>query len=124
MKKIIFLVLVCFFVVGCTKNKDTGINKITKSEVYDNIDTGKYVILDVREEEEYNEGHIANAINISVNSIYEEIEKTLVNKNLNIVVYCRGGSRSLEASKKLVELGYVNVYDMGGIVNWEYDLVK
>lgn len=124
MRKIVVLVLIVFFVVGCEKKEDIMVNKITPKEVYNSINTGKYVIVDVREKNEYNEGHISNAINVSVDSISDAMEKIVVNKNINIVVYCRSGSRSLEATKKLVQLGYTNVYDMGGILNWEYDLVK
>lgn len=124
MKKIIILLFICVFISGCLKKTEVSIKPITTKEVYNNINTGKYVILDVREDIEYNEGHISSAINISVDYISSEIEKMIANKDFNIVVYCRGGSRSLEASKKLLELGYTNVYDMGGIVNWEYGLVK
>lgn len=123
MKKIILVVCMCLLVVGCN-NSSSQSHNISTLEVFNNISTNKYVIIDVREIDEYKEGHIQNAINISVDDIKEEVEKVIVNKDTNIVVYCRSGSRSSEALKKLIDLGYTNVYDMGGIISWEYDLVK
>ena len=81
-----------------------------------------YIILDVRTEEEYKKGHIPEAINIPNEEITLETTNNLTDKDQLILVYCRSGNRSKEASKKLVELGYTNVYDFGGINDWKYDI--
>ncbi|MGM9974252.1 MAG: rhodanese-like domain-containing protein [Clostridiaceae bacterium] len=81
-----------------------------------------YIILDVRTEEEYKKGHIPEAINIPNEEISIETTNNLTDKDQLILVYCRSGNRSKEASKKLVELGYTNVYDFGGINDWKYDI--
>ena len=123
MKKTIILVFILLLTSSCSNNSQE-IKSITTSEVYNNITSGKYVIIDVRDSEEYADGHIQNAINIPVNDIENYVEKIILNKNFNIVVYCRSGARSLTASHKLKKLGYSNIYDMGGIINWNYDLIK
>ena len=77
-------------------------------------------IVDVRSEQEYNEGHIMGAINIAEYEINDNIVNILKDKEKEIVLYCQVGSRSKKAYKKLVKLGYKNVYDLyGGLENWE-----
>lgn len=129
MKKfVILMILLCLFVTGCSSNKEEDnkvvrVESITTNEVkriIDNYDDEEdIVIIDVRTENEYNAGHLEEAINIPVGNI-ESID---INKDVRIVVYCRSGSRSATAASKLIELGYEKVYDMGGIQNWEYELV-
>ena len=80
-------------------------------------------ILDVRTEEEFNTGHIDGAILIPDTDILEKAEETLTDKSATILVYCRSGRRSALAAADLVELGYSNVYDFGGIIGWNYDIV-
>ena len=83
-----------------------------------------YVILDVRTDWEYNSGHIPGAINIPNEEIgHQEIEE-LPDKNQPILVYCRSGHRSKQASSKLAVLGYKNIYEFGGVITWEYGLVE
>lgn len=82
------------------------------------------VILDVRTLDEYNEGHIDKAILIPDTEIKDQAETTLTDKSATILVYCRSGRRSALASATLVELGYTNVYDFGGIIDWTYEIVK
>ena len=78
-----------------------------------------YVILDVRTKPEYEDGHIKNAISLP----NEEISPD--NKLLDeLLSYCRSGRRATDASIKLAKMGYVNVYNFGGIVNWPYEIVK
>ena len=77
----------------------------------------------LRTEEEYNAGHIENAILIPDTSIIDTAESILTDKSATILVYCRSGRRSALAAANLVELGYTNIYDFGGIVDWEYDIV-
>lgn len=84
----------------------------------------KKIILDVRTLEEYEYGHIEGAILIPYDEVYIRAEKEILNKDNIILVYCRSGVRSILASRDLVELGYKNVYEFGGIIDWPYDIVK
>ena len=128
MEKLIVILLIGLCVItGCSNSKETSlarIEKISVDEVYkisENIDKyQEYVIIDVRTEDEYNGGHIKNAINIPVANI-SEIE---VSKDKKIIVYCRSGSRSTTAAVELQKLGYKSIYNMGGVLDWNYDLVK
>ena len=81
-----------------------------------------YVLLDVRRADEFAAGHIPNAINIANETIDKTIVNSLPNKNQLIFVYCRSGRRSKEASQKLVELGYTNIVEIGGILDWPGDI--
>jgi len=82
------------------------------------------VILDVRTEEEYTRGHIQNAILIPHDEIRERMESELPDKNQVILVYCRSGARSETAARALIDMGYTNVYDFGGIIDWPYEVVQ
>lgn len=124
MKKMLLLLFVLVLIVGCSNTYNNDVKKISSTEVYNNITTGKYIVIDVREKDEYASGHIQNAINISVDDLSNDILDIVVNKNTNIVVYCRSGARSLKSAENLINLGYTNVYDMGGILDWTYELVK
>lgn len=98
--------------------------QITPSEAKRLMDTeSDYVILDVRTEEEYNEGHIEGAVLIPDFEITSKAESILTNKNQLILVYCRSGRRSKLAAEALVSLGYTNVKEFGGIIDWEYGTV-
>ena len=81
-------------------------------------------IVDVRTQSEYDEGHIQNAVLIPNETIGSEPPANLPDKNAIILVYCRSGRRSEEAARKLVNLGYVIIYDFGGINDWTYGTVK
>ena len=83
-----------------------------------------YVILDVRTQEEYNEGHIPNAINIPNETIDEKIYDKLKDKKQLILIYCRSGSRSRQAAYKMQKLGYSNLVEFGGIINWKGEIEK
>lgn len=99
-------------------------HKITAAEAKKQLDENKDVILvDVRTESEYNEKHIEGALLIPDNEIAERAAAELPDKDASILIYCRSGSRSETAAKKLVELGYTNVYDFGGINDYPYDTV-
>lgn len=105
--------------------KKSDYRKLTSDEANEIINNNEYgVILDVRTAEEYNEGHIENSTLLSSNEIEDKAEITLYDKNEVILVYCRSGNRSEDASKKLLDMGYTNVYDFGGIISWPYDIVK
>lgn len=91
-------------------------------EIMDN-ESG-YVILDVRTEEEFSEGHIPGAILIPDYEIESKATKTLKYKDQLILVYCRSGRRSKLAAEALVKLGYTNIKEFGGIVDWPYEIEK
>ena len=82
-----------------------------------------YVILDVRTEEEFNAGHIENAVLIPDYEITEKAEAMLKDKNQLILVYCRSGNRSKKAASALAAMGYKNVKEFGGIIEWPYGTV-
>lgn len=99
--------------------------KITAEEAKERMDQDdKIVILDVRTEAEYEEGHVPGAIVIPNETIGSESLKELPDLDQEILVYCRSGNRSAQAAKKLVEAGYTQVYDFGGIIDWPYDTEK
>lgn len=83
-----------------------------------------YIILDVRTAEEFAEKHIPNAINIPNETIGSEEVQDLPDKDQLIMVYCRNGNRSKQASDKLVKLGYTNIVEFGGIIDWKGDTVS
>ena len=101
MKKIIVLILFIFLISGCG-------NKMNKQDLQSIIDSNNYVIIDVRTQEEYNEGHLVNAVNIP----YEEVGENVFDKSKTILVYCKSGRRSKIAYDTLVKQGY-QVYDLG-----------
>lgn len=98
--------------------------KISPQEAYTFMQTTNAIILDVRTLQEYQDGHIQNAILIPNESINSKTISTLPNKDSLILVYCRSGSRSAESAKKLIKLGYTNVLDFGGIIDWPYSIIK
>ncbi len=83
-----------------------------------------YIIVDARTEEEFAEGHIKNAILIPEYEISSRAKKELPDKEQLILVYCRSGRRSKIASEELVKLGYTNIKEFGGIIDWPYEVVK
>jgi phage shock protein E len=87
------------------------------------IDAGNVTIVDVRTPDEFAEKHIPDAINIPVESIGTEKPDGLPDLDAVILVYCRTGIRAANASGKLADIGYTQIYDMGGIVDWPYDTV-
>ena len=99
--------------------------QITAKEAKMIMDTETdYILLDARTEEEFTEGHIENAILIPEYEIAQRAEKELPDKDALILVYCRSGRRSKIASEELVKLGYTNVKEFGGIIDWPYEIVK
>ena len=85
---------------------------------------GDVVVVDVRTQEEYDEGHIKDAVLVPNESIGGTMPEALHDTDATLLVYCRSGRRSKEASDKLLALGYRNVYDFGGMIDWPYDVVK
>ena len=116
-----------FGLTACTDGGNTPITyeQITAQEAKEIMDTEQdYIIIDARTEEEFAEGHIENAILIPEYEIKGRAEKELPDKDALILVYCRSGRRSKIASEELVKLGYTNVKEFGGIIDWPYETVK
>ena len=111
--------------VGCSSGGSATYEQITGAEVKALMDSESgYVILDVREQYEYDEGHIPGALLVPYGEIADRAENELPDKDQLILVYCRSGRRSKIAAEELVKLGYTNVKEFGGIIDWEYDIVK
>ena len=115
-----------FGCVGCSGGgSDETYDQISGAEAKALMDSESgYIILDVREQYEYDEGHIPGAILVPYGEIAGRAEKELPDKDQLILVYCRSGRRSKIAAEELVKLGYTNVKEFGGIIDWEYDIVK
>lgn len=108
-----------------TQLASVGYKTITAKEAKEKIDSeNDVIILDVRTKEEYSEEHIAGAILMPYDSITNEKPDLLPNLDAEILVYCRSGRRSAVAAESLVRLGYTNVYDFGGIIDWTYGTVS
>ena len=99
-------------------------HKISAEEAYEMMVSQEVVVVDVRTREEYESGHIENAVLVPNESIGSEIPEALPDKEATLLIYCRSGRRSKEAAQKLLALGYQNVYDFGGVIDWPYELVK
>ena len=127
MKKRIFLLLAVMILTACGQDKENNQGavyvNITAEEAKQIMDSEEgYIILDVRTQEEYDQGHIPGAIVISHEEIAEKAEGVLTDKNQLILVYCRSGRRSKIAAEALVELGYTNIKEFGGIIDWPYEV--
>ena len=98
--------------------------KISAEEAYEMMASQEVVVVDVRTREEYDGGHIENAVLVPNESIGSEMPDALPDKEATLLVYCRSGRRSKDAAQKLLALGYQSVYDFGGVIDWPYELVK
>ena len=126
MKKLVFLLLAVLMLTACGQDKENDQGavyvNITAEEAKKIMDTEEgYIILDVRTQEEYDQGHIPGATQISHEEIAEKAEEVLTDKDQLILVYCRSGRRSKIAAEALVELGYTNIKEFGGIIDWPYE---
>lgn len=107
------------------KNGEAAYHKITAGEAKKKMqDTKDFILLDVRTPEEFSEQHIPGATLIIDSQISAEAGKKLPDKDTLIFVYCRSGRRSAAAAKQLVNMGYTQVYDFGGIIDWPYETVS
>lgn len=114
-----------FGCVGCSNGGFATYEQISGAEAKALMDSESgYIIIDARTQEEYDEGHIPGAILIPEYEIADRAEKELPDKDQLILVYCRSGRRSKIAAEELVKLGYTNVKEFGGIIDWEYEIVK
>ncbi len=104
----------------------TGVyQKITAEEAKAKMDSGDaFILVDVRTEDEFNAEHIEGALLIPNETILSEQPTLLPDKNATILIYCRSGNRSQQAADKLIQMGYTQVFDFGGIIDWPYDTVK
>ena len=126
MKKLIPILLSALMITGCagtSNNQRNTYRSITMDEAVNMMaqETG-YIILDVRRPDEYAAGHIPGAINVANESIGMTEISELPDKDQLIMVYCRSGRRSKEASEKLVKLGYTNIVEFGGILDWKGEI--
>ncbi len=148
MKKILCMIslLFCIFLTACgdatsigiiggadgptaIKAREKGENamyeQITAEEAKKIMDSGEeYVLLDVREQDEFDAGHIPGAILIPYTEIDNKAEEMLPDKDKQILVYCRSGRRSKIAAESLAKLGYTNIKEFGGIIDWNYEVEK
>ena len=114
-----------FTCTGCSSGASSTYDRISGAKAKALMDSESgYIILDAREQDEYDEGHIPGAILIPYDKIADRAEKELPDKDQLILVYCRSGRRSKIAAEELVKLGYTNVKEFGGIIDWEYEIVK
>ena len=114
-----------FGCVGCSDGGSATYEQINGAKAKALMDSESgYIIIDARTQSEYDDGHIPGAILIPEYEIADRAEKELPDKDQLILVYCRSGRRSKIAAEELVKLGYTNVKEFGGIIDWEYETVK
>ena len=127
MKKLILILLAMMLLTACGQDKENkqeaAYMNITAKQAKDIMDTQEgYIILDTRAQDEYDESHIPGAILIPHDQILAKAESVLTDKDQLILVYCRSGRRSKLAAKDLVKLGYTNIKEFGGIIDWPYEV--
>ena len=102
---------------------ESSYQQITQEAAKEMMDTQEVVILDVREQHEYDSGHIPGAVLLPVGTITEDTAAAVIDElDTEVLVYCRSGNRSKTASQALTDLGYTNVYEFGGINDWPYEV--
>lgn len=131
LRRLIIMLMIPFCTFGFTAcqgggNRDNfGYEQITQDKAKEIMDSGaEYILIDARTESEFADGHIEGAILIPEYEIADKAEQELPDKDVLILVYCRSGRRSKIASEELVNLGYTNVKEFGGIIDWPYEIVK
>lgn len=120
MKRMIPFLLALFLLAGCGGNTSDGsYEQITQEEAKEMMDTQEVIILDVREQDEYDSGHIPGAVLLPVGTIDKDTAAEVIPEtDSTVLVYCRSGNRSKTASSTLADLGYTNIYEFGGINSW------
>ncbi|MBQ1280655.1 MAG: rhodanese-like domain-containing protein [Oscillospiraceae bacterium] len=127
MKRIFLFVISCLLLCGCGAKESAApsYRQISMEEAIKIMETEEgYILLDVRTEAEFAEAHIPGAICIPNESIGSETPGELPDKEQTILVYCRSGNRSKQASQKLANLGYSNILEFGGIIDWPGETVS
>ena len=126
MKKLLSIFIATLFLVGCAvpAEQEISYRQITMDEAVAMMEEEEgYIILDVRTAAEFDEKHIPGAINIPNEAIGTDVIPELPDKDQLILVYCRSGNRSKQASEKLAALGYTNIVEFGGINDWPGETV-
>ena len=123
MKRMLPFLLALFLLAGCGGNTSDGsYEQITQEEAKEMMDTQEVIILDVREQDEYDSGHIPGAVLLPVGTIDKDTAAEVIPEtDSTVLVYCRSGNRSKTASSTLAELGYTNIYEFGGINTGPYE---
>lgn len=126
---VVLLAVIFIFLTSCgqtnEKTQEASYMNITAEQAKEIMDKENgYAVLDVRTEEEFSEGHIPGAILIPDYEIESKAETVLPDKDQLILVYCRSGRRSKMAAETLVDLGYTNIKEFGGIIDWKYEIEK
>ena len=134
MKKLLFIlpILLCILLASCgndtdntTKGENAMYEQITAEDAKKIMDlSDDYTLLDVREQDEFDAGHIPGAVLLSYTEIESKAGEMFPDKDKQILVYCRSGRRSKIAAEALVRLGYTNIKEFGGIIDWPYEVVK
>lgn len=130
---ILSLLLTTLLISGCAE-KSVSKELTTVSGSYEKIDPAQakemlesdptVILVDVRTKEEYETGHIPNSLLLPQENMASLVDKMLPDKEKKIIVYCRSGRRSALAANQLIEAGYKQVFDLGGILDWPYEVVK
>ncbi len=123
-KRILTLCAAALLLTGCgqTGGKAAEYKKITPAEAQAMMGED-VVVLDVRTQEEYDAGHIPDALLLPDTELKQRAEELLPEKDQTILVYCRSGRRSANAARQLLELGYTKVFDFGGILDWTGEII-
>lgn len=134
LKGLIIVLMISLSMFGLTACQGEGSDTTADTLGYEQISAQKakeimdssadYIIIDARTDEEFAQGHIQGAVLIPEYEIRSRAEQELPDKEALILVYCRSGRRSKIASEELVTLGYTNVKEFGGIIDWPYEIVK
>ena len=121
----VLTILLLFTGCGGTSMKENSYQQITQESAKEMMDTQEVLILDVREQHEYDSGHIPGAVLLPVGTITKDTAAAVIDDlDTVVLVYCRSGNRSKTASQTLVDLGYTNIYEFGGINTWPYEIEK
>ena len=124
MKKLLSLILLPLLLTGCSAQQSLRYQQISQQDAKNLMDAyPDYVVLDVREQHEYDAGHIPGAVLLPLGSITKESAAAVIpTSTCPVMVYCRSGNRSKQAAEILCDLGYLNVMEFGGITTWPYEI--